>query len=152
MVNIAVLTIAGATFLNSVSIISFAVYTKKKGKEIRNLKREQEMRKSAIENIWESDRRQDKQIENLQKDFKDMYMEISAVKLIPVSKKYFMTCTFGEKKTLGGGKEELTDYVATVALKTIASELPEEERTPEVIESVIIPKIKEKLYESGIKL
>lgn len=42
--------------------------------------------------------------------------------------------------------------MATVALKTIASELPEEEQTPEMIESVIIPKIKEKLYESGIKL
>ena len=149
MVNILLLTIAGATFLNSVSIISLAVYARKKEKKNRNLKREQEMQKSAIENIWASDRRQDEQIENLQKDLKDMYIEKSAVRNISVTKKYFMTRTFNEKR---GKKKELADYVATAALKTIASELPEEERTPEVIGSVIIPKIKEKLYESGIKL
>lgn len=149
MVNIVLLTIAGATFLNSVSIISLAVYARKKEKKNRNLKCEQEMQKSAIENIWVSDRRRDKQIENLQKDLKDMYIEKSAVRNIQITKKYFMTRTFNEKRRK---KKELADYVATVALKTIASELPEEEQTPEMIESVIIPKIKEKLYESGIKL
>ena len=149
MVNIVLLTIAGATFLNSVSIISLAVYARKKEKKNRNLKCEQEMQKSAIENIWVSDRRRDKQIENLQKDLKDMYIEKSAVRNISITKKYFMTRTFNEKRRK---KKELADYVATVALKTIASELPEEEQTPEMIESVIIPKINEKLYESGIKL
>ena len=149
MVNIVLLTIAGATFLNSVSIISLAVYARKKEKKNRNLKCEQEMQKSAIENIWVSDRRRDKQIENLQKDLKDMYIEKSAVRNISITKKYFMTRTFNEKRRK---KKELADYVATVALKTIASELPEEEQTPEMIESVIIPNIKEKLYESGIKL
>lgn len=149
MVNIVLLTIAGATFLNSVSIISLAVYARKKEKKNRNLKCEQEMQKSAIENIWVSDRRRDKQIENLQKDLKDMYIEKSAVRNISITKKYFMTRIFNEKRRK---KKELADYVATVALKTIASELPEEEQTPEMIESVIIPKIKEKLYESGIKL
>ena len=149
MVNIVLLTIAGATFLNSVSIISLAVYARKKEKKNRNLKCEHEMQKSAIENIWVSDRRRDKQIENLQKDLKDMYIEKSAVRNISITKKYFMTRTFNEKRRK---KKELADYVATVALKTIASELPEEEQTPEMIESVIIPKIKEKLYESGIKL
>lgn len=34
MVNIVLLTIAGATFLNSVSIISLAVYARKKEKKI----------------------------------------------------------------------------------------------------------------------
>lgn len=113
------------------------------------MKREQEMQKSAIENIWVSDRRRDKQIENLQKDLKDMYIEKSAVRNISITKKYFMTRTFNEKRRK---KKELADYVAAVALKTIASELPEEERTPEVIENVIIPKIKEKLNESCIRL
>ena len=149
MVNIVLLTIAGATFLNSVSIISLAVYARKKEKKNRNLKCEQEMQKSAIENIWVSDRRRDKQIENLQKDLKDMYIEKSAVRNISITKKYFMTRTFNEKRRK---KKELADYVATVALKTIASELPEEEQTPEMIESDIIPKIKEKIYERGIKL
>ena len=149
MVNIVLLTIAGATFLNSVSIISLAVYARKKEKKNRNLKRKQEMQKSAIENIWVSDRRRDKQIENLQKDLKDMYIEKSTVRNISVTKKYFMTRTFNEKS---GKKKVLADYVAAVALKTIASELPEEERTPEMIENIIIPKIKEKLYESGIEL
>lgn len=77
MVNVALLVVAGATFLNSISVILLAVYARKKEKEIRKL---------------------------------------------------------------------------NVALKTIASELPEEERTPEVIENVIIPKIKEKLNESCIRL
>ena len=152
MVNIALLAIAGATFLNSVSIISFAVYTKKKEEEIRDLKCEQKMQKSTIKNLRITDQEQDKQIENLQKDFKDMYIEISAAKLIPASKKYFMTRVSEEMQTRERKKKELADYVATVALKTIASELPEEERTPEMIENIIIPKIKEKLYESGIEL
>ena len=128
---------------NSISVILLAVYARKKEKEIRKLKLEQDkMWKSTTENIWVSDQSRDKQIENLQKDLKDMYMERSVVRNISVPKKYFMTRTFNEK----------ADYVAAVALKTIASELPEEERTPEVIENVIIPKIKEKLNESCIRL
>lgn len=150
MVNVALLVVAGATFLNSISVILLAVYARKKEKEIRKLKLEQDkMWKSTTENIWVSDQSRDKQIENLQKDLKDMYIEKSAVRNISITKKYFMTRTFNEKRRK---KKELADYVATVALKTIASELPEEEQTPEMIESVIIPKIKEKLYESGIKL
>mgnify|MGYP007057050014 CR=1 FL=1 len=149
MVNVALLVVAGATFLNSISVILLAVYARKKEKEIRKLKLEQDkMWKSTTENIWVSDQSRDKQIENLQKDLKDMYMERSVVRNISVPKKYFMTRTFNEKR---GKKKELADYVAAVALKTIASELPEE-RTPEVIENVIIPKIKEKLNESCIRL
>lgn len=150
MVNVALLVVAGATFLNSISVILLAVYARKKEKEIRKLKLEQDkMWKSTTENIWVSDQSRDKQIENLQKDLKDMYMERSVVRNISVPKKYFMTRTFNEKR---GKKKELADYVAAVALKTIASELPEEERMPEVIENVIIPKIKEKLNESCIRL
>lgn len=150
MVNVALLVVAGATFLNSISVILLAVYARKKEKEIRKLKLEQDkMWKSTTENIWVSDQSRDKQIENLQKDLKDMYMERSVVRNISVPKKYFMTRTFNEKR---GKKKELADYMAAVALKTIASELPEEERTPEVIENVIIPKIKEKLNESCIRL
>ena len=136
MVNVALLVVAGATFLNSISVILLAVYARKKEKEIRKLKLEQDK-------MWKST------TENLQKDLKDMYMERSVVRNISVPKKYFMTRTFNEKR---GKKKELADYVAAVALKTIASELPEEERTPEVIENVIIPKIKEKLNESCIRL
>ena len=157
MVNVALLVVAGATFLNSISVILLAVYARKKEKEIRiagtvprgKTKEEDKMWRSTTENIWVSDQSRDKQIENLQKDLKDMYMERSVVRNISVPKKYFMTRTFNEKR---GKKKELADYVAAVALKTIASELPEEERTPEVIENVIIPKIKEKLNESCIRL
>ena len=126
MVNVALLVVAGATFLNSISVILLAVYARKKEKEIRKLKLEQDkMWKSTTENIWVSDQSRDKQIENLQKDLKDMYMERSVVRNISVPKKYFMTRTFNEKR---GKKKELADYVAAVALKTIASELPEEAR------------------------
>ena len=91
MVNVALLVVAGATFLNSISVILLAVYARKKEKEIRKLKLEQDkMWKSTTENIWVSDQSRDKQIENLQKDLKDMYMERSVVRNISVPKKYFM--------------------------------------------------------------
>ena len=103
MVNVALLVVAGATFLNSISVILLAVYARKKEKEIRKLKLEQDkMWKSTTENIWVSDQSRDKQIENLQKDLKDMYMERSVVRNISVPKKYFMTRTFNEKR----GKEK----------------------------------------------
>ena len=99
MVNVALLVVAGATFLNSISVILLAVYARKKEKEIRKLKLEQDkMWKSTTENIWVSDQSRDKQIENLQKDLKDMYMERSVVRNISVPKKYFMTRTFNEKR------------------------------------------------------
>ena len=108
MVNVALLVVAGATFLNSISVILLAVYARKKEKEIRKLKLEQDkMWKSTTENIWVSDQSRDKQIENLQKDLKDMYMERSVVRNISVPKKYFMTRTFNEKR---GKKKELADY------------------------------------------
>lgn len=81
MANIALLALAGITLLNSGSIIFFTVHVRKKEKEIRELKIEQKMRKSTIANIWETDRRQNKQIENLQKDLKDMYIKTSAVRI-----------------------------------------------------------------------
>ena len=91
MVNVALLVVAGATFLNSISVILLAVYARKKEKEIRKLKLEQDkMWKSTTENIWVSDQSRDKQIENLRKDLKDMYMERSVVRNISVPKKYFM--------------------------------------------------------------
>ena len=66
MVNVALLVVAGATFLNSISVILLAVYARKKEKEIRKLKLEQDkMWKSTTENIWVSDQSRDKQIENL---------------------------------------------------------------------------------------
>ena len=40
MVNVALLVVAGATFLNSISVILLAVYARKKEKEIRKLKLE----------------------------------------------------------------------------------------------------------------
>ena len=120
MVNVALLVVAGATFLNSISVILLAVYARKKEKEIRKLKLEQDkMWKSTTENIWVSDQSRDKQIENLQKDLKDMYMERSVVRNISVPKKYFMTRTFNEKR---GKKKELADYVAAVAGELRATE------------------------------
>ena len=38
MVNVALLVVAGATFLNSISVILLAVYARKKEKEIRKTK------------------------------------------------------------------------------------------------------------------
>lgn len=81
MANIVLLALTGITLLNSASIIFFTVHVRKKEKEIRELKIEQKMRKSTIANIWENDRRQNKQIENLQKDLKDMYIKTSAVRI-----------------------------------------------------------------------
>ena len=154
MVNIA-FAITGITILNSVSIILLAVHARKKNAEIKTmkLKNEDEFWKSTRDHLWETAGRLEKKTEDMQKDLKDLYMDLSAVSRIPISKRYAVTRTFLTRHGLKSAeREELTEYVANIALKTIASELPEEERTLEMIDGVIIPQIRKKLNESSIEL
>ena len=154
MVNIA-FAITGITILNSVSIILLAVHARKKNAEIKimKLKNEDEFWKSTRDYLWETAGRLEKKTEDMQKDIKDLYMDLSAVRRIPISKRYAVTCTFLTRHGLKyAEREELTEYVANIALKTIASELPKEERTLEMIDGVIIPQIRKKLNESSIEL
>lgn len=152
MADIALLAITGITILNSVSSILLAVHVKKADAENREY---EEQVKHSIEDLNRARKEGNLGVEisALQKDLKELHMEISAVKHIPISKKYAMTRTFLKRRRWWITQEgEKRDYVAEVALKTIASELPEEERTPEMIEGVIIPRIRKKLNESSIKL
>lgn len=152
MADIALLAITGITILNSVSIILLAVHTRKMNTEIKK-HHEDEFWKGTRDRLWETAGRLDEKAENMQKDLKNLYMDLSAVRRIPVSKRYAMTRTFLMRHGLKSAeKEELTEYVAKAALKTIASELPEEERTLEMIDGVIIPQIRKKLKESSIEL
>lgn len=155
MADIAMLAITGAVILNSASVILLAVHARKKNAEIKNikLKNEDEFWKSTRDHLWETAGRLDEKVEDMQMDIKDLYMDLSAVRRIPISKRYAVTRTFLKRNSLKSvEKEELTEYVADIALKTIASELPEEERTPEMIEGIIIPGIRKKLNKSSMKL
>ena len=152
MVNIA-FAITGIMILNSVSIILLAVHAKKAEAENRKY---EEQTKRSIENLNRVRKEENVGVEirALQEDLKELHMEISAVKHIPISKKYAMTRTFLKRRRwwITEAEEEKRAYVAEVALKTIASELPEEERTLEMIDGVIIPQIRKKLKESSIEL
>lgn len=152
MADIALLAITGITILNSVSIILLAVHAKKVDAENRKY---EEQTKHSIEDLNRVRKEENVGVEirALQEDLKELHMEISAVKHIPISKKYAMTRTFLKRRRWWIAEaEEKRDYVAEVALKTIASELPEEERTPEMIEGIIIPVIRKKLNKSSMKL
>lgn len=151
MADMELLAITRITILNSVSIILLAVNARKKDTEIKS-KIEGKLVENTIENLWKADAKRNKKIRDMQEDLKDLYMDISAMKRIPISKRYAVTRTFLTRHGLKSAeREELTEYVANIALKTIASELPEEERTLEMIDGVIIPQIRKKLNESSIE-
>lgn len=48
-------------------------------------------------------------------------------------------------------KEKHLDYIAEVVIKTIASELPEKKRTPEVVEEILY-RAKENVSKANIKI
>lgn len=142
MINIALLAITGATILNSTSIIVANLAIRKRDAEIEKLKSDAKWKDKVLDSNYTSlNARTDK----LRKDLKSLYKEISETRHTFISKQYATLHILS-------GERELVDYVAEVALKTIASELPEEERTLEMIDKVIIPKIREKLNDSHIKL
>ena len=142
MINMALLAITGATILNSAAIIVINLAIRKRGAEIEKLKSDAKWEVKVLDGNYTSlNARMDK----LRKDLKNLYKEISETRHTFISKQYATSHILS-------GERELVDYVAEVALKTIASELPEEERTLEMIDKVIIPKIREKLNDSHIKL
>lgn len=142
MINIALLAITGATILNSTAIIVANLAIRKRDAEIEKLKSDAKWKDKVLDSNYTSlNARTDK----LRKDLKSLYKEISETRHTFISKQYATLHILS-------GERELVDYVAEVALKTIASELPEEERTLEMIDKVIIPKIREKLNDSHIKL
>ena len=146
------LAITGITILNSISIILLAVHAKKAEAENRECEGQTKRPIEDLNRVREE--KLGEEIRALQEDLKELHTEISAVKHIPISKKYAMTRTFLKRRRWWTMTEEkeIGEYVAEIALKTIASELPEEERTPEIIEGNIIPEIKKKLNKSSMKL
>ena len=142
MINIALLAITGATILNSAAIIVINLAIRKRDAEIEKLKSDAKWEVKVLDsNYTFLSARTDK----LWKDLKGLYKEISETRHAFISKQYATSHILS-------GERELVDYVAEVALKTIASELPEKERTLEMIDKVIIPKIREKLNDSHIEL
>lgn len=142
MINIALLAITGATILNSTAIIVANLAIRKRDAEIEKLKSDAKWKDKVLDSNYTS---LNAKTDKLRKDLKSLYKEISETRHTFISKQYATLHILS-------GERELVDYVAEVALKTIASELPEEERTLEMIDKVIIPKIREKLNDSHIKL
>lgn len=128
MINIALLAITGATILNSTAIIVANLAIRKRDAEIEKLKSDAKWKDKVLDSNYTSlNARTDK----LRKDLKSLYKEISETRHTFISKQYATLHILS-------GERELVDYVAEVALKTIASELPEEERTLEMIDKVIM--------------
>ena len=142
MINIALLAITGATILNSAAIIVVNLAIRKRDAEIEKLKSDAKWEVKVLDSNYTS---LNVRMDKLRKDLKNLYKEITETRHAFISKQYATSHILS-------GERELVDYVAEVALKTIVSELPEEERTLEMIDKVIIPKIREKLNDSHIKL
>ena len=92
-----------------------------------------------------------RKIRDLSEEIKQGHMK-SLEERKPLSDEVFEDClTF---VAFSGGikiKEKQLDYIAEVAIKTIASELPEKKRTPEVIEE-ILRRTKENVLKANIKI
>ena len=142
MIDMALLAITGATILNSAAIIVVNLAIRKRAAEIEKLKSDAKWEVKVLDSNYTS---LNVRMDKLRKDLKNLYKEITETRHAFISKQYATSHILS-------GERELVDYVAEVALKTIASELPEEERTLEMIDKVIIPKIREKLNDSHIKL
>lgn len=138
---IGILIWIGITILNSVSAIMLAVSMKTIKKELED---QREQRIKDITNLTQEHNNNFYEIVNLRQDLKDVYAEMAGAVHNP--KPYRMTRT--EKRNPSGqyGKVE---QAAKVALKIIASELSEEDRTLENT-TAVIEKMKGQLEKSKI--
>ena len=138
--------------MNSAAIIALAIVAKKHTKRIKEineiqLRKEQRMEQ---ETKWGKELLAGK-IEAAEIDLKSLRMEITGRgKRQPVPESYFgdhsIRIDFSDGNSI---KESELEYIAEIALKAIASELPEEKRTPEIIKE-IIKRTKWKLQQSKI--
>lgn len=128
MIDMALLAITGATILNSTAIIVVNLAIRKRDAEIEKLKSDARWKDKVLDSNYTS---LNVRMDKLRKDLKNLYKEITETRHAFISKQYATSHILS-------GERELVDYVAEVALKTIASELPEEERTLEMIDKVII--------------
>lgn len=140
-------------FLNSVSVIVLAITIGKNGVAIKRLKEANETqrinndkRKCEIQKLREG-------LSSVSKDVKNIRLEIVENRCkSPISENEFSDWSSWVEFSCGVSiKESFLDYIAEMALKTIASELPEEKRTPEVI-SNIASRIDKQLGKSKILL
>ena len=138
--------------MNSAAIIALAIVAKKHTKRIKEineiqLRKEQRMEQ---ETKWGKELLAGR-IEAAEIDLKSLRMEITGRgKRQPVPESYFgdrsIRIDFSDGNSI---KESELEYIAEIALKAIASELPEEKRTPEIIKE-IIKRTKWKLQQSKI--
>lgn len=121
--------------LNSAAVITVSAALYKAVKSAR--KTEAEMKEEIFEFVRKVNERNgevQRKICDLSEEIKQGHMK-SLEERQPLSEKVFEDCL--TTMVFSGGieiKEKQLDYIAEVVIKTIASELPEKKRTPEVVE------------------
>lgn len=138
--------------LNSTATIAVSAALYKAVKSAR--KTEVEMKEEIFKFVRKVDERNgevQRKIRDLSEEIKQEHMK-SLEDRQPLSEKAFEDCS--TIMVFSGGieiKEKQLDYIAEVAIKTIASELPEKKRTPEVIEEILY-RTKENVSKANIKI
>lgn len=138
--------------LNSTATIAVSTALYKAVKSAR--KTEVEMKEEIFKFVRKVDERNgevQRKIRDLSEEIKQEHMK-SLEDRQPLSEKAFEDCS--TIMVFSGGieiKEKQLDYIAEVAIKTIASELPEKKRTPEVIEEILY-RTKENVSKANIKI
>ncbi len=138
--------------LNSAAAITVSAALYKAVKSAR--KTEAEMKEEIFEFVRKVNERNgevQRKICDLSEEIKQGHMK-SLEERQPLSEKVFEDCL--TTMVFSGGieiKEKQLDYIAEVVIKTIASELPEKKRTPEVVEEILY-RAKENVSKANIKI
>lgn len=138
--------------LNSTATIAVSAALYKAVKSAR--KTEVEMKEEIFKFVRKVDERNgevQRKIRDLSEEIKQGHMK-SLEDRQPLSEKAFEDCS--TIMVFSGGieiKEKQLDYIAEVVIKTIASELPEKKRTPEVVEEILY-RAKENISKANIKI
>lgn len=127
--------------INSISIAMLAATSIRHTNKIRKnsieiqlqWKKELQEPKSEIMNL-------ERRTDALEDDCKNIRLEMKGIgKRQPVPQEYFEKdfCAYYDFGNGRNIKRTALDYIADIGLKAIASELPEEKRTPEIVEEII---------------
>lgn len=125
--------------LNSISVICLGIALKKVQDRINNNQQQLEREKEKREEQNKKINTLCSTVEAIKDDLKNTRLEITGaarteMKLCEFEKMYGRWITFGNGIEL---PEDFVDYAAKIGLKVIASELPKEKRTHEIIEYIV---------------
>lgn len=132
-----VLEIGG--IMNSVAIILVAVVSAKHTAKIKKLS-EGMIPNKAIQGVSRKITDTGYEVKLMQDDLKNLHLEMTGkADRKPVPKEYFYKdfCPYIDFSNGDSIKESRLEYIASIGITAVIAELPEEERTPEIISEII---------------